>query len=114
MPRRDKGPRINSAITADPVRLVDEKGEMQGIVELSKAQEMAGNASLDLVEMSPNAEPPVCKIMDYGKYRYEQKKKANEARKKQKTVEVKEVKISPRIEKNDYEGILYYSRNQTG
>ena len=103
MPRRDKGPRINSAITVTEVRLVDEEGEMQGVVELAKAQEMADNVGLDLVEMSPNAEPPVCKIMDYGKYKYEQQKKANEARKKQKTVEVKEVKMSPRIEKNDYD-----------
>ncbi len=103
MPNKAKGPRINSDITAPQVRLVDEEGEMQGIVELSKAQEMADNAGLDLVELSPNAEPPVCKILDYGKYKYEQQKKANEARKKQKTVDLKEVKMSPRIEKNDYD-----------
>ena len=76
---------------------------MQGVVEISKALEMADEAGLDLVELSPNAEPPVCKILDYGKYKYEQQKKANEARKKQKTVDVKEVKLSPRIEKNDYD-----------
>lgn len=64
---------------------------------------MAEEAGLDLVEVSPNAEPPVCKILDYGKYKYEQQKKAAEARKKQKIVEVKEIKISPRIEKHDYE-----------
>lgn len=103
MPRKDRGPRTNSNITAPEVRLVDAEGEMQGIVILAKAQEMADAAGLDLVEMSPNAEPPVCKILDYGKYKYEQQKKANEARKKQKTVEVKEVKLSPRIEKNDYD-----------
>ncbi len=103
MPRKDRGPRRNSDITAPEVRLVDAEGEMQGIVTLAKAQEMADDSGLDLVEMSPNAEPPVCKILDYGKYKYEQQKKANEARKKQKTVEVKEVKLSPRIEKNDYD-----------
>ncbi len=103
MPRKDDGPRINSAITAPNVRLVDENGEMHGVVELSKAIEMADESGLDLVEVSPNADPPVCKILDYGKYKYEQQKKANEARKKQKTVDVKEVKMSPRIEKNDYD-----------
>ncbi len=103
MPKKDKGPRINSAITAPKVRLIDEEGKMQGIIETSKAQTMAHNVGLDLVEVSPNADPPVCKILDYGKYKYEQQKKANEARKKQKTVSVKEVKMSPRIEKNDYD-----------
>ncbi len=103
MPRKDKGPRINSAITAPEVRLVDEEGEMQGVVELSKAQAMADEVGLDLVELSPNAEPPVCKILDYSKYKYEQQKKASEARKKQKTSSLKEVKMSPRIEKNDYD-----------
>ncbi len=103
MPNKAKGPRINSDITSPQVRLVDEEGEMHGVVELSKAQEMADNVGLDLVELSPNAEPPVCKILDYGKYKYEQQKKANEARKKQKTVDLKEVKLSPRIEKNDYD-----------
>ncbi len=103
MPRKDNGPRINGAITVDEVRLVDEEGEMHGVVPTSKAREMADDAGLDLVEVSPNAAPPVCKILDYGKYKYEQQKKANEARKKQKTVEVKEVKMSPRIEKNDYD-----------
>ncbi len=103
MPRKDKGPRINSAITAPEIRLIDEEGKMQGIIETSKAQAMADDVGLDLVEVSPNADPPVCKILDYGKYKYEQQKKANEARKKQKTVSVKEVKMSPRIEKNDYD-----------
>ena len=102
MPKKDTGPRVNAAITAPNVRLVDEDGEMQGVIEISKAIEMAEDAGLDLVEVSPNADPPVCKILDYGKYKYEQQKKANEARKKQKTVDVKEVKMSPRIEENDY------------
>lgn len=100
---KDKGPRRNDDITSLEVRLVDAEGEMHGVVALSKALEMAAEAGLDLVEVSPNAEPPVCKILDYGKYKYEQQKKANEARKKQKTADLKEVKMSPRIEKNDYD-----------
>tara|TARA_B100001989_G_scaffold252783_1_gene236190 strand:- start:4327 stop:4767 length:441 start_codon:yes stop_codon:yes gene_type:complete len=76
---------------------------MKGIFATDKAVEMAYDEGLDLVEVSPNADPPVCKIMDYGKYKYEQQKKASEARKKQKTVDIKEVKISPRIEKHDYD-----------
>lgn len=103
MPKKEEGPRINHQIAAKEVRLVDEEGEMKGVLPVQKAIEMAEDAGLDLVEVSPNAEPPVCKIMDYGKYKYEQQKKANEARKKQKTVDVKEVKIRPGIEKHDYE-----------
>jgi translation initiation factor IF-3 len=104
MPRQqDDGPRINESITAEEVRLVDSEGEMVGVVDLNKALDMAEEAGLDLVEVSPNAAPPVCKILDYGKYKYEQQKRANEMRKKQKTVDVKEVKLSPRIEKNDYD-----------
>ncbi len=111
MPRRkDDGPRMNSDITVSEVRLVDAEGEMHGVVATSKAIEMAEEAGLDLVEVSPNAEPPVCKILDYGKYKYEQQKKANQARKKQKTVEVKEVKMSPRIEQNDYDVKLRNAR----
>ncbi len=103
MPRKDDGPRINDDITAKEVRLVDAEGEMRGVVSLSEALELADESGFDLVEVSPNATPPVCKILDYGKYKYEQQKKANQARKKQKTVDVKEVKMSPRIEKNDYD-----------
>lgn len=111
MPRKkDDGPRMNSDITVSEVRLVDAEGEMHGVVATSKAIEMAEEAGLDLVEVSPNAEPPVCKILDYGKYKYEQQKKANQARKKQKTVDVKEVKMSPRIEKNDYDVKLRNAR----
>ena len=76
---------------------------MAGVVSVPEALKMAEEAGLDLVEVSPNADPPVCKILDYGKYKYEQQKKAAEARKKQKTVDVKEVKIRPGIEKHDYE-----------
>ena len=103
MPKKDDGPRINSAITAPEVRVVDEEGEMKGVMEVEKAIALAEELGLDLVELSPNAAPPVCKILDYGKYKYEQQKKANEARKKQKTVSLKEIKLSPRIEKNDYD-----------
>ena len=85
------------------MRLVDENGEMKGVVSTQEAIKMAEEAGLDLVEVSPNADPPVCKILDYGKYKYEQQKKANEARKKQKVIDVKEVKIRPGIEKHDYD-----------
>ena len=99
---RDDGPRINGDITADKIRLIDADGEMQGVVSPSEGVRLAEEAGLDLVEVSPNADPPVCKILDYGKYKYEQQKKAAEARKKQKTVDVKEVKIRPGIEDHDY------------
>ena len=101
--RNDDGPRVNQNIRAEKVRLVDADGEMAGVVSVPEAIRMAEEAGLDLVEVSPNADPPVCKILDYGKYKYEQQKKAAEARKKQKTVDVKEVKIRPGIEKHDYE-----------
>ena len=76
---------------------------MKGVLSTRQAIQMAEEAGLDLVEVSPNAEPPVCKILDYGKYKYEQQKKAAEARKKQKVIEIKEIKIRPGIEKHDYE-----------
>ncbi len=84
------------------VRLIDEKGEMVGVVETEKAKEMADEAGLDLVEVSPNADPPVCKLLDFGKFKYEAQKKANIARKKQKTVDVKEIKMRPGIDEHDY------------
>ena len=85
------------------VRLVDEHGEMVGIVGRNEAIEMAAEAGLDLVEVAPNADPPVCKILDYGKFKYEEQKKKNEARKKQKIIEVKEIKLRPSIDDHDYE-----------
>lgn len=103
MPKKETGPNINKNIKAEEVRLVDSEGQMVGVVDIEKALDMAGASGLDLVEVSPNAVPPVCKILDYGKYKYEQQKRANEMRKKQKTVDVKEVKMSQRIEKNDYD-----------
>ena len=90
-------------ITESEIRVIDQDGEMQGVMSPQAALELAEQAGLDLVEVSPNAKPPVCKILDYGKYKYEQQKKANEARKKQKTVDVKEVKIRPTTEKHDYD-----------
>lgn len=76
---------------------------MEGVMSVTKALDIAAAAGLDLVEVSPNASPPVCKVLDYGKYKYEQQKKAAEARKKQKTADVKEIKIRPGIEQHDYE-----------
>ena len=95
--------RINDNIEAPEVRLVDANGEMAGVVGLNAALEKAMEAGLDLVEVSPNASPPVCKILDYGKFKYEAQKKANAARKKQKVIEVKEIKMRPNIDDHDYE-----------
>lgn len=101
-PTRD-GPRINDEIRVPQVRLIDQHGEMQGVMTAREALIRAYDVGLDLVEISPNAVPPVCKILDYGKYKYEQQKKANEARKKQKVVELKEIKVRPNIDDHDYD-----------
>ena len=98
-----EGPRVNELITAEKVQLIDENGENRGAVELQDALDQAAEAGLDLVEISPNADPPVCKILDYGKYKFQAQKKAAEARKKQKTVEVKEIKLRPNIDTHDYD-----------
>ena len=98
-----EGPRINEEIGVMRVRLVDERGNMVGVIARNEALQMAGNAGLDLVEISPNADPPVCKILDYGKFKYEEQKKKNEARKKQKIIEVKEIKLRPSIDDHDYQ-----------
>ena len=98
-----EGPRINDEIGGIRVRLVDEKGQMVGVVGRNEALTMAATAGLDLVEIAPNADPPVCKILDYGKFKYEEQKKKNEARKKQKIIEVKEIKLRPSIDDHDYE-----------
>ncbi len=90
-------------IDAPEIRLVDADGEMVGVVPAQEGLDMAEEAGLDLVEVSPNAEPPVCKILDYGKYKYIEQKKRNEAKKKQKVVGVKEVKMRPGIDVHDYE-----------
>ena len=85
------------------VRVIDDQGENHGVISIDHALEIANEAGLDLVEVSPQVEPPVCKVLDYGKYKYEQQKKANEARKKQKIIDVKEIKMRPGIEEHDYQ-----------
>jgi translation initiation factor IF-3 len=101
-PTRD-GPRVNEEIRVPQVRLIDQDGEMQGVLTAREAVQRAYAVGLDLVEISPNAEPPVCKILDFGKFKYEQQKKKNEARKKQKVIEIKEIKVRPNIDENDYQ-----------
>lgn len=102
-PQEEGGLNINEQIRARQVRLIAEDGEQVGVVSIQDALARADEAGLDLVEISPNAEPPVCKILDYGKYKYEQQKKAAEARKKQKVIEVKELKFRPNIDDHDYQ-----------
>jgi translation initiation factor IF-3 len=97
----NKGNPINEEIRANELRVIDENGEQAGIMLLEVAQQMADNRKLDLVLISPNATPPVAKIMDYGKYRYEQQKREKEARKKQKIIQVKEIRLSTSIESHD-------------
>jgi translation initiation factor IF-3 len=102
-PPSREGPRVNEEIRVPQVRLIDENGEMLGVMSIRDALYKAFQAGLDLLEISPNAVPPVCKITDYGKFKYEQQKKANEARKKQKVVEIKEIKVRPNIDDHDYD-----------
>jgi translation initiation factor IF-3 len=102
LPTRD-GPRVNEDIRAPQVRLIDQEGEMLGVMTAREALVRAYDVGLDLLEISPNAVPPVVKILDYGKYKYEQQKKANEARKRQKVVEIKEIKVRPNIDDHDYD-----------
>ncbi|WP_083100795.1 translation initiation factor IF-3 [Pseudophaeobacter leonis] len=102
-PQRDTGPRTNEKIRSSEIRLIGADGENVGVVHPAKAMDMANEAGLDLVEISPNATPPVCKIMDFGKFKYEQQKRESEARKKQKIIEVKEVKFRPNTDTNDYD-----------
>ena len=97
------GPRVNEDITASSIRCIDENGEQLGVISLTEALERAVEAGLDLVEVQPMSDPPVCKILDYGKYKYEAQKRANEARKKQKIVYIKEVKFRPNIDEHDYQ-----------
>ncbi len=98
-----EGPRVNEDIDNAQIRLVDADGEMIGVVPTEEALDRAADAGLDLVEVSPNADPPVCKILDFGKLKYENQKKKAEARKKQKTIDVKEIKMRPGIEEHDYQ-----------
>ena len=101
-PSRD-GPRVNDEIRAPQVRLIDQDGEMQGVMTARDAWLRAQAVGLDLLEISPNADPPVVKILDFGKYKYELQKKKNEAKKKQKVIEIKEIKVRPNIDENDYQ-----------
>lgn len=101
-PSKD-GPRVNEDIRVPLVRLIDQDGEMQGVMTAREAVQQAYAVGLDLLEISPNADPPVVKILDYGKFKYEQQKKRNEAKKKQKVIEIKEVKVRPNIDENDYQ-----------
>ncbi|MDB5454946.1 MAG: translation initiation factor [Caulobacter sp.] len=97
------GPRINDEIRVPRVLLIDQNGEKQGEMPTSSALEAAEEAGLDLVEIVPNANPPVCKILDFGKFKFQEQKKKNEARKRQKVVELKEIKLRPNIDIHDYE-----------
>lgn len=97
------GPRINDMIRVRDVQLIDENGDNKGVVPTREAIDMAIEAGFDLVEVAPNAQPPVCKIMDYGKFKFAEQKKAAEARRNQKIVEVKEIKVRPGIDDHDYE-----------
>ena len=102
VPQKD-GPKINSDIRVREVQLIDAEGRNRGPTDTAEAMQIAIEAGLDLVEIVPNANPPVCKILDYGKYRFLEQKKASEARKRQKIVEVKEIKLRPGIDEHDYD-----------
>lgn len=98
-----EGPRVNDEIRAREVQLIDQNGTNLGVKDFREAYALAQEAGLDLVEIAPNANPPVCKILDYGKFKFQAQKKAAEARKKQKVVEVKEIKLRPMIDDHDYD-----------
>jgi translation initiation factor IF-3 len=102
-PQRETGPRINDRIRAPEIRLIGADGENVGVVTPARALQMAEEAGLDLVEISPTAVPPVCKIMDFGKFKYETQKREAEARKKQKIIEIKEIKFRPGTDTHDYD-----------
>ena len=103
-------PRVNDRIRISPIRLIDEEGEQLGIVATDEARAMAADRGLDLVEVAPGARPPVCRLMDFGKYKYEQARKAREAKKKQHVINVKEVKLRPKIETHDIEFKMRHAR----
>ena len=99
---KPKGPRSNNRITSPEVQVIDSDGENLGVLNLQEAISKAKDENLDLIEIAPNARPPVCKIMDMGKYKYDQQKKLNKAKKKQKKIELKEIKLRPVTEVHDY------------
>ncbi|MEE8271220.1 MAG: translation initiation factor IF-3 [Alphaproteobacteria bacterium] len=105
---------MNQDIAVRSVRLVDAEGEMIGVVPIQDALRSAEDVGLDLVEISPNADPPVCKILDYGKFKYEAQKKKNEARKKQRVIDVKEIKLRPNIDVHDYDVKMRNARRFIG
>lgn len=109
-PISEKRVRVNEQIRISPIRLIDDEGGQVGIVTLDEARERADEKGLDLVEVAPDARPPVVKLMDYGKFKYEQARAAREARRKQHTMQVKEVKFRPGIEEHDYEFKLRHAR----
>ena len=100
---KDRGPRSNNRISSPDVQVITSDGENLGVLNTNEAISMAKNQGLDLIEIAPNANPPVCKIMDMGKYKYDAQKKANKAKKKQKKIEVKEIKLRPVTETHDYQ-----------
>ncbi|MBP37341.1 MAG: translation initiation factor IF-3 [Candidatus Pelagibacter sp.] len=102
-PKKDFGPRTNEKITASEVRVISSKGLQLGIISIREALNYAEDEGYDLVEVSPDAKPPVCKIIDYGKLKYKEQKSKKEAKKKQKTIEVKEIKMRPGIDTHDYQ-----------
>ncbi|WP_347989977.1 translation initiation factor IF-3 [Methylomonas sp. AM2-LC] len=95
--------RLNTEITARRVRVIGAEGEQVGVVSINEALQLAYDANMDLVEISPNADPPVCKVMDFGKYQFEQNKKLQAAKKKQKQIQIKEIKFRPGTEEGDYQ-----------
>ena len=100
---KDRGPRSNNRISSPEVQVIGSDGENLGVISTNEAISMARNQGLDLIEIAPNAKPPVCKIMDMGKYKYDAQKKANLAKKKQKIIALKEIKMRPVTETHDYE-----------
>ena len=102
-PVQKEGPRTNGEIHVREVQLIDQDGNNQGVVATPDALKMAEDNGLDLVEIAPNSDPPVCKLLDYGKFKYQSQKKAAEARKKQKVIEIKEIKMRPTIDDHDYD-----------
>lgn len=101
---------MNNQIRAQKVRVIDKEGNQMGILPLAEALEIARSRNLDLVEVAPLADPPVCRILDYGKYKYQQSKRSQQARRKQRSVQVKEVKMRPKTEEHDYQFKLNHAR----
>jgi translation initiation factor IF-3 len=101
-PPKLDGPRVNRQISSPTVLLIDHEGQKRGVIPTPDAIQMAEDVGLDLVEVAATASPPVCKLLDFGKFKYQEQKKANEARKKQKVIEIKEIKMRPGIDDHDY------------